>query len=53
MGSHRSISYQPQYAAQKRPFRRSVQIFLIEWTPVIVTLALALLIIGLAYQIAG
>lgn len=53
MGSHRSVSYQPLYVAPKRPFRRNVQIFLIEWAPIIVTVMLAALVLGLTYQIVN
>jgi hypothetical protein len=53
MGSHRTFTYRPRYVAQKRPFKRSVQLFLIEWPPMIVTFVLALLVVGLAYQLAN
>ncbi len=53
MGSHRSHTYQSLVVAPKRPLKRSVQIFLIEWTPVIVTLMLATLVLGMALQLAN
>ena len=51
MGSHRSHTYQSYYATPKRPLKRSVQIFIIEWTPVLATLVLAALIFGMALQL--
>jgi hypothetical protein len=50
MGSHRSHVYQPLDPAPKRPVRRSVQLFVIEWMPVLITLLLASLIGGMLYQ---
>jgi hypothetical protein len=52
MGSHRSSTYQPLYLQTKRPLRRSVQLFLIEWFPVIATLTLVLAVVLMAYQVA-
>jgi hypothetical protein len=53
MASHRSHTYQPFSVAPKRPFKRSVQVFLIEWTPIIATLVLAALVLGMALQLAN
>jgi hypothetical protein len=52
MGSHRSYTYQPLYIQTKRPLRRTVQLFLIEWCPVIATLGLVFAIVLMADQLA-
>jgi hypothetical protein len=51
--SHRSYTYQPLYVDAKRPLRRSVQLFLIEWFPVIAAVTLVVTILVMAYQIAS
>lgn len=53
MASHRSYVSAPPCFVTRRPLRRTIELVAIEWLPVIATLALVLVILGMAYQLAS